>query len=77
MAALGLRYCKRAFSSYSEQGLLLLQSMDFRARGLQKSQLLGSRAQLLWCTRLSCAKACGIFPDQGSNPCPLRWQVDS
>ena len=21
--------------------------------------------------------ACGIFPDQGSNPCPLHWQVDS
>ena len=21
--------------------------------------------------------ACGIFPDQGSNPCPLHWQVGS
>ena len=21
--------------------------------------------------------ACGIFPDQGSNPCPLHWQADS
>ena len=21
--------------------------------------------------------ACGIFPDQGLNPCPLRWQADS
>ena len=21
--------------------------------------------------------ACGIFTDQGSNPCPLRWQADS
>ena len=21
--------------------------------------------------------ACGIFPDQGSNPCPLHWQTDS
>ena len=21
--------------------------------------------------------ACGILPDQGSNPCPLRWQADS
>ena len=26
---------------------------------------------------LSCSTACGIFPDQGSNPCPLHWQVDS
>ena len=25
---------------------------------------------------LSCSSACGILPDQGSNPCPLRWQVD-
>ena len=21
--------------------------------------------------------ACGIFPEQGSNPCPLHWQADS
>ena len=27
--------------------------------------------------RLSCSAACGIFPDQGSNPCPLHWQEDS
>lgn len=26
---------------------------------------------------LSCRKACGIFPDEGSNPCSLRWQADS
>ena len=25
----------------------------------------------------SCSAACGIFPDQGSNPCPLHWQEDS
>ena len=25
----------------------------------------------------SCSAACGILPDQGSNPCPLRWQADS
>ena len=25
----------------------------------------------------SCPAACGIFPDQGSNPCPLHWQADS
>ena len=24
-----------------------------------------------------CSAACGIFPDQGSNPCPLPWQADS
>ena len=24
-----------------------------------------------------CSTARGIFPDQGSNPCPLHWQADS
>ena len=27
--------------------------------------------------RPSCSAACGILPDQGSNPCPLHWQSDS
>ena len=26
---------------------------------------------------LSRSTACGIFPDQGLNPCPLHWQADS
>ena len=26
--------------------------------------------------RLSCSTACGIFPDQGSNPCPLHWPAN-
>ena len=30
-----------------------------------------------WVHGLSCAATCGIFPDQGSNRCPLHWQVDS
>ena len=25
----------------------------------------------------SFSAACGIFPDQSLNPCPLHWQVDS
>ena len=25
----------------------------------------------------SCSAVCGIFPDQGSNPCPLHLQADS
>ena len=48
-----------------------------------------SRPLLLWSTgsrragsvivahRPSCSAACGILPDQGSNPCPLHWQADS
>ena len=48
-----------------------------------------SRPLLLWSTGsrrtgsvivahgLSRSAACGIFPDQGSNPCSLHWQADS
>ena len=48
-----------------------------------------SRPLLLWSTGSrragsvvvahgpSCSAACGIFPNQGSNPCPLHWQADS
>ena len=25
----------------------------------------------------SCSAACGILPDQGSNPCALHWRADS
>ena len=58
----------------------------FQARGPQQLRLVGSRVQdqQLWCTGsvvvahgLSCSTACGIFPDQGSNPRPLHWQADS
>ena len=27
--------------------------------------------------RPSCSAVYGIFPDQGSKPCPLHWQADS
>ena len=41
------------------------------ARGLQ------SAGSVVVAHRLSCSAACGIFPDQGLNPCPLYWQADS
>ena len=48
--------------------LLLLQSTGSR-RGLQQLWHSGS---VVVAHRLSCFAACGIFPDQGSNPCPLH-----
>ena len=60
--------------------------------GHSSSQCAGlslSRPLLLWSTGSrragsaivthgpSCSATCGIFPDQGSNPCPLHWQADS
>ena len=41
------------------------------ARGLQNA------GSVVVAHRLSCSATCGIFPDQGSNPCPLHWQADS
>ena len=48
------------------------------ARGLSScgSRALGS-GSVSEAHGLSCSAACGIFPNQGSNPCPLHWQVDS
>ena len=37
----------------------------------------GAQASLAVGHELSCSMAGGIFLDKGSNPCPLRWQVDS
>ena len=51
--------------------LLLLRSTGSRPAGFSSC---GSWALE---RRLSCSMACGIFPDQGLNPCPLHWQADS
>ena len=45
---------------------LLLQSTGSRCAG-----------SVIVAHRPSCSAACGIFPDQDSNPCPLHWQADS
>ena len=38
---------------------------------------LGSQASIIVAKGLTSSVACGIFPDQELNPCPLRWQADS
>ena len=55
-----------------------------RCVGLSLSQLLllrstGSRCagSVIVAHGPSSSAACGIFPDQGSNPCSLHWQADS
>ena len=53
-------------AGFSLWWLLLLQSTA--------SRLMGS---VVVAHGLSCSAACRIFPDQGSNPCPLHWQADS
>ena len=41
------------------------------------AQALGCAGSVVVAHGPSCPAACGIFPDQGSNLCPLHWQVDS
>ena len=58
-------------SSLQCAGLSLSRPLLLRSTGSRRA---GSVAVA---HRLSCSAACGIFPDQGSNPRPLHWQADS
>ena len=67
LVVLGVHCWVQAFSSCGKQGLLSC----CRARAL------GHVGSVVLVHRLSCPVVCGIFPDLGSNPCPLHWQEDS
>ena len=68
MATAGLRCFRQAFSSCSKWGYSLLWCADL---SLQAS--LAAEHSLSSCGAwLSCSEACGIFPNQGSNPRPLQ-----
>ena len=92
LAVLGLRCCVQAFSSCGEWGATLRCSARASyCHGFCccRAPALGARASVVVARRLwsagsvvvahglSCSTACGIFPDQGSNLCPLHWQADS
>ena len=87
MAVLGLCCCPRAFSSCGERGLLFLAVRGLLIAGASLccgAWALGARASVavahglssagsvVVAHGLSCSAACGIFPDQGSNLCPLH-----
>ena len=59
-------------TGFSLQWLLLLQSMASR---LMATVIAVCRFGSCG-AELGCFLACGIFSDQGSNPCPLHWQAD-
>ena len=44
---------------------------------IHRAQALGTWVSVVMVYGLSCCTACGAFLDQGSNPCPLKWQADS
>ena len=80
LAVLGLRFCARAFSSCGKRGPL----SSSRCAGLSLSRPLllrstgSSRAgSVVVAHGPSRSAACGILPDQGSNPCALHRQADS
>ena len=72
LSALGHCCYMWAFSSCSEQELL-----PSCVHELLLLQSTGVRASVVVVHRTSCLEPCGIFPDQGSNLCPLHWQADS
>ena len=77
LVILGL--CTRVFPSDGEWDYSSLQrrvviAVDFSWCGAQAP---GMRASVVVAHGLSCSMAYGIFPDQGSNPCPLHLQSDS
>ena len=59
-------------TGFSLRWLLLLQSTGSRHVGFSSCSSWALERRLSSCGAwASCSAACGIFPDQGSNPCPL------
>ena len=79
MAVLGLRFCARAFSSCGKWGHSSSQCAGLSLSWPLLLRSTGSRraGSVIVAHGPSCSAARGIFPDQGSNPCPLHWQADS
>ena len=74
MAVLGLRFCARAPSSCGKWGPLLIavrRPLLLRSTGSRRA------GPATVAHGPSHSAACGILPDQGSNPRPLHWQADS
>ena len=61
---------------FSLQWLLFLQNMGFRHLGFSSCGSWALEHKLIR-LRFSCSMACGIFLDQGWNPCLLHGQADS
>ena len=91
VCGLSLVAASRGYSSllcegFSLRWLLLLQSMGSRCTGFSScgtwasvvvARGLQSAGSVVAVHGLSCSATCGIFPEQGLNPCPLQWQADS
>ena len=64
-------FSRWAISRFRAQASPCRSFSHFRAWGL------GHVGSVVVSQGLSCSMSCGIFLDNGSNPCPLHWQVNS
>ena len=79
LAVLGLHFCaglplvaaSGGHSSSRCAGLSLSRPLMLRSTGSRRAGSVVVAHGPSW------SVACGILPDQGSNPCPLHWQADS
>ena len=71
MRGLSLVVASGAHSSSRCPGLSLLRPLLLWSTGSRRA------GSVVVAHGPSCSTACGIFQDQGSNPCPLHWQADS
>ena len=71
MQGLSLVVASGGHSSSRCAGLSLSRPLPLRSTGSRRA------GSVVVVHGLSCSAACGIFPVQGSNPCPLHWQADS
>ena len=89
LAVLGLRRCVGFLSScgawaaycsgfsFVELGLQGVWAQLWRVSLVVVIPRLESTGSIVVARGVSCSAACGVFPDQGSNPFLLQWQVDS
>ena len=68
---LSLVVASRGHSSSWCAGLSLSRPLLLRSTGSRRA------GSVIVAHGPSCSAACGIFPDQGSNPRPLHWQADA
>ena len=71
MQGLSLVVASGGHSSSRCTGFSLLRPLLLRSTGSRRA------GSVVVAHGPSCSAACGIFPDQGSNPRPLHWQADS
>ena len=79
LTVLGL-CCLVGFLSLPQAGgysLVVVHGLLTAVASLVEHRLWGVGASVIVAHGLSCPLACGILSDEGSNPCPLHWRVES